>query len=438
MKRSSLFLSLFLASLVSFASAQEETRTWTNTKGQKIEASVVKQEGDKVTLLLASGKEATIGKDTLSAEDQEYLAGLMTKPDDPAPAAPEPTKPGETPEAPDDLPAELPADFKPVPGHPETEVEIDRETIVPLREKFEGGRVDDYVTLRSITTPHFLILHDAKNTKAGDLAQTAEKIYAGLVAQYYGFEDRFGDGRYLLMVASEEESWQGMAGWHYGSAAPSENQLKAWKKEKSHLTTVKDDFQASHGLGSRGLILDGSDRDRVSGKFPAFATHQLEYALFSLLLGEAKLTDPGVYPFLIGHTYFKESLLAGEATTAVIDKSDYARDKFAEKSDFAEGKNWAKTAKSMIAKEEIKPRIGDVLEQGLSGIQPTDFVLMYSLAAFMNRSEQLLRGKNQMLLNIAKTKEGPSAAEFASALGFESVEAFEKEWLEFIASRDFE
>jgi predicted esterase len=75
-------------------------RTWTNSLGVKMEATFVRAEGDKVTLLLNSGQMVTMPVDKFSPADQDYIHGLQAKaaatpapamtPDAPAANSPQP------------------------------------------------------------------------------------------------------------------------------------------------------------------------------------------------------------------------------------------------------------------------------------------------------------------------------------------------------------
>ncbi|QJE95063.1 thioredoxin family protein [Luteolibacter luteus] len=58
-----------------------EYRTWVNTEGAKIEAELVKAEGDNVTLRLRSGKVTTFAQSKLSFPDQEFLKSQTSKPE---------------------------------------------------------------------------------------------------------------------------------------------------------------------------------------------------------------------------------------------------------------------------------------------------------------------------------------------------------------------
>ncbi|MDR1383563.1 MAG: hypothetical protein LBJ67_06935 [Planctomycetaceae bacterium] len=53
-----------------------DARIWTDNKGKTIEAEFVKFDGEKVTLLLSSGKKGSISITTLSEKDQEYVRSL--------------------------------------------------------------------------------------------------------------------------------------------------------------------------------------------------------------------------------------------------------------------------------------------------------------------------------------------------------------------------
>lgn len=78
-------LLLLLAGPATNAPANDdETRTFTNDKGQTLQATVKGVSGDSVTLVLADGREFTIVTATLSPADQEYLKSMAAA----APAAP--------------------------------------------------------------------------------------------------------------------------------------------------------------------------------------------------------------------------------------------------------------------------------------------------------------------------------------------------------------
>lgn len=58
-----------LTALSTFA----ESRIWTDTKGNSIEAEYILQTGDKVVLRLVEGNDVQVSLNTLSAEDQDYI-----------------------------------------------------------------------------------------------------------------------------------------------------------------------------------------------------------------------------------------------------------------------------------------------------------------------------------------------------------------------------
>ena len=66
--------------LIGLATATADPRSWTDVKGRKIEAEFVSQTADKVTLKLASGKDVTLLKTQLSAEDREFLKTASAAP----------------------------------------------------------------------------------------------------------------------------------------------------------------------------------------------------------------------------------------------------------------------------------------------------------------------------------------------------------------------
>jgi len=76
MKRSPLYTSATLAALLAGIGmlSHLEARTWTDSKsGKKIEADLVKANGDKVTLKLANGRTAEMDIARLAQEDQDFI-----------------------------------------------------------------------------------------------------------------------------------------------------------------------------------------------------------------------------------------------------------------------------------------------------------------------------------------------------------------------------
>lgn len=80
----SLLFALALATLVALP-LHAATRTWTSADGSKtVEAELVEVKEDKVTLRRADGKTVTVDIDSLSAEDQDFIAKNETEKTAPA------------------------------------------------------------------------------------------------------------------------------------------------------------------------------------------------------------------------------------------------------------------------------------------------------------------------------------------------------------------
>lgn len=112
-------LLLLLHLLTSFAAvfAAEDVRIWQSVRGQRIEGSFVKAEGDKVVIQRKNSKETvTVPREELMPPDTIYLEQLekKNKPASGKPTAPRPA-PGAAPAGP--LPGDI-ADDEDVPGEP--------------------------------------------------------------------------------------------------------------------------------------------------------------------------------------------------------------------------------------------------------------------------------------------------------------------------------
>jgi thioredoxin-related protein len=79
---------LMFTSTVLIHPLQAEFRSWTNTEGTKIEAELVKTEGENVTLKLRNGKLSTFPQSKLSFADQDFLKSAPATPSTATPEAP--------------------------------------------------------------------------------------------------------------------------------------------------------------------------------------------------------------------------------------------------------------------------------------------------------------------------------------------------------------
>ncbi len=74
-------LPLVLASLVVCLSAAEESRTWTNDKGQKIVGTLMAKDDTTADIMLKTGKRTPVKIATLVKADQDYIAKAEVHPD---------------------------------------------------------------------------------------------------------------------------------------------------------------------------------------------------------------------------------------------------------------------------------------------------------------------------------------------------------------------
>ena len=140
-------LLLVMLSAALFSRADDALpRTWTNSLGVTMEATFVKVEGSRVTLLLNSGQMVTMPVDKFSPADQEYIRGLQEK----AAPTPEPAI-GATSDTPAATPAPAGAKsllLRPIPIHaPDPRVRPKTEIYVPFPE-LGKSRTDEPMGMR--------------------------------------------------------------------------------------------------------------------------------------------------------------------------------------------------------------------------------------------------------------------------------------------------
>ena len=98
---------------------------------------------------------------------------------------------------------------------------------------------------------------------------------------------------------------------------------------------------------------------------------------------------------------------------------------------FEKAKGWHSIIRKMV-EDGIKPTLETVLADEASKAHPRDAGAFFAFISFMHSSPVRLSAFNEALKKAVDAKQCPDLETFAKDLGFDSVSAFETEWLKYI------
>lgn len=401
-----------------------ELRTWTSSKGTTIEAKFQKIEDEKVHLLTPESKVIEVRIEDLSLADRSHLVEYAN-------ADPEIITQVEL-------------------TIPEEDLRFDKKTLKELDDKMGFGDRTDLI-FDVLQSEHFLIASTGR-FRAEPLAEMAERLWHGMAFQHMNFRQDWGDKRKVVIVTTDDEIYQSLGNW-YGKwlqdNIPDPDKARAaanrigllWMKVAGTSIQLPETQQEEYNAFDTAKIFrirDGNDRSykKVFGPFP---THGLAGMLLSHQMGGVSEISPtGYFALTTGHAYFKEIQLAGKSETQLLDAGAYGEDnEFTSASGWEDGRSWAKTLRKLVKKGEVKPDLEKLLAIESANLKPEELVLIYSFAYYLESDSNRLASFAKMVQRIESNNQVPKPIELAKIFGFETVEAFQDDWIEFITSNDF-
>lgn len=393
-----------------------ETRTWTSRKGSNLEAQLLKVEGQEVVLLTPESREIKLKVEDLSLADRQYLIEYGG-------ASPEVVAGGEL-------------------GEPENEVKIDTKTFKKLEKPLllEGSTELSFELLES---EHFLIATTGVRPQA--MAETAERMWHGMAFEHMNFRKDWGDKRDLIFLVDDPEIYKSLGKW-YGDYLVTQkvdqdtlNRVGAtWGEVGSTSMALPEALVSERNLHSRATVFNIKDDDRFKKPMSPFPVHVIAGDLLGQQLGGvSNFGADGYFAVMTGFAYFKEIHLTGKTETNLIDVSGSQFDEITKKSGFEDGKSWAKTLRTLVKRDKVKPDFEQMMSWSAQQLDPEKLVLIYSFAYYCNSTPERLSGFANLVRRVESSKQIPEPIEFARIMGFDSVEALQKDWVEFVVSTSF-
>lgn len=401
--------------LLSFGQAAE-MRTWMSRKGGTLDAQLGEVRGDQVTLINKDSKQIKLKIDDLSLADRQHLVEFGG--------------------------ADGSIITSGKPGLVEKETRIDSSAFkrVETQLAFPGGPQEGFELLE---TPHFLIA-TAGRVRPQALAETAERLWYGMAFQHMNFRADWGEKRMLILLVEDRKVYESLGKWYAGfiSTLADENASmeirNIWSKLGSITMTIPGEMASKYNAAEQALVFNVKDPSRFRKSMSGFLIHSLAGQLLTKQMGGvSEYGSEGYFAITTGHAYFKEISLAGKSETQLLSVEGTGRDEISSKSGFEDGSSWARTLRPLVRSGKVAVELDPLLKLKAENLNPERLVLIYSLACYMQGDSKRLAAFAKMIRRIESSNQIPVPQEIATIFGFESVEAFEADWVKFIKEGDF-
>ncbi|MAP17394.1 MAG: hypothetical protein VX016_09880 [Verrucomicrobiota bacterium] len=397
-----------------------EPRTWTNLKGQNIKAQLIAVDGDYVILRLQNGRDSRILRKTLSIGDQKFLEeyGGAEK---------------------------IPIDPKGKITVPEKEMKFNSKTLIKRDDKFE---LPDGYSLQFdiVESEHFLIMSSGK-VRGKDTAELAERLWYGMNFQHPGFAEKWGDEKKAIFLCGEKTDYD-ILGKYYvdqlansGRAQEASNSARTWPMSSGAGLFLDNDTCDKYNVmnGARAFRAD-SKSNFQRGVWNPFPAHCIAQDVLSVQMGGAGggAGSEGYYAISTGHGYYKEIQLTDETVTSLLDANTYESDEVVKSGGFDDGKKWARTLRDLVKKEKVSPSLAALYRVNrASELTPELTVLMYGFARYMQSTPDRISKFSKVMERVDTSRSIPVPLEMAKLFGFETVQEFETDWINYLKSSAF-
>jgi hypothetical protein len=394
-----------------------EARIWTSRKGSTLEAELLKADATSATLVTKDTKQIVLKIEDLSLGDRQFLVEFGN-------ADPKILVAGEL-------------------GEPEKQVKIESATIKKLKERSLKLGEESESLFELTESEHFLVASAGK-VDADAVAETAERLWHGMAFQHMNFRRDWADKRMLIILAEDRGAYATLGKWYQQvlrSAGQEEAASRAkvtWEKLGSTSIGIPEEMTKSHNLHSQAILFNILEASRFKKAMGPFQIHTIAGALLTKQLGGvSSFGSEGYFAVTTGHSYFKEIALGGKSETQILSVEGSGNDEINSKKGFEDGSSWVRGLKTAVRKGTVKVDLEPMLKWKLDGLKPEQLVLIYSFSYYMQSSPQRLCAFASMVRRIESSNQIPPAVEIAKIFGFDSVQAFNADWENFIKEGNF-
>ena len=398
-----------------------ELRIWTSVKGTTLEAKLQRYDGEKGLVHLAvlnpEPKELKLKVMDLSLADRQHLVEF-------ADADPKILTEGEL-------------------DVPEKDARIKTGDFEKLKERMG---LDDTSTLMFdlLRTEHFLVATSGSVRPHG-VGEMAERLWHGMAFHHLEFREDWGDGRMLIMLIAKEDVYKEVGKWYANQlmindrGAQGQRVTMLWDRLGSTSMYLPAELAEKHGVFTGAAVFNVKDGSRYRKVFSPFPTHSIAGRILAHQIGGVSgFGSRGYFAITTGHAYYKEIQLADKTETHLLDAGEYDGNDIVEARGFEDGTSWAKSLRKLVRKGDIEPKLEPLLAlEDATNLTPEYLVMIYSFAYYMQSTPGRLSAFAKMIRRSGTSSQIPASIEIAKIFGFDSVEALEADWIEFIKSTKF-
>jgi hypothetical protein len=399
----------------------EDVRTWTSLKGSNVDATVGKLDGDAVVLVTKDRREIRLDITDLSLADRQYLVENFQAPEAILTA-------GELTE-------------------PEKTVKIDSATFKKLPDKLKLSEDSSVGLFDQLQTEHFLIAY-AGDVRPQVVAEIAERLWHGMAFYHMNFRRDWGEKRRVVFVVEDREAYKWLGKWYSdilgAQAADADGQLRVqqheaiWEKVGGTSIELPDAVCTEGNFHAEASVFNMNNEREFKKVFTPFPTHCLAGHLLNQQMGGVSgIGKTGYFTLVTGHAYYKEIKLSDKTETHLLDVGGSQGDEISQKSGFDDGTAWPKILKSEVKRGKIKPNLQEIFATDKDNLNPAKLVLVYSLANYLQSNSKRVCAFARTIRRVESNRAIPELPELAKIYGFDTVEAMEADWIEYIKSNDF-
>ena len=400
-----------------------ELRTWTSADGRTIEAELVSFDGKTVNLKGPNGQRYAFDKSKLSQGDLNFLKDYV-------PAA------GISMTAPKTGKVASPA--KEAKIDPKTFVKSDKQFEIP-QEKFDV-----------LETPHFKILHSPK-AKPAEIAELAERLWIDTAFFHPTFAQKFTDRKMAIFLVDEETTYLAIGEWYAGLLQEAGHADAVDMVKKTWPLSAAGVVQLPASIADENKVLpvarvfrsyektseeEAAKTERIKGVWVPFRVHCISSDLLDVQIGSVSgFGANGLHGLTTGYGYYKEVFLTEKSETSLL-SAESAEDAKST-GGFQGADSWAEELKKAIRKKEVTPEIASIINLTPQNATPATNVLAYSFIHFLHSSPERVAGWPKLIERISTSSQVPETEDMAKLLGFESAEAMQKAWVEYLGGNSF-
>jgi hypothetical protein len=295
-----------------------------------------------------------------------------------------------------------------------------------------------------LQSEHFLVAATGKNP-VRDTAEHAERLWHDTAFFHPDFANKWPpDKRMLILIVEDDREMMLVGAWYAemlraaGQGERANDLIKTWNVGVSSAMVAADPVTADkHNLHRMVPVLKYANKATFDGVWSPFRTHALSGDLLAFHMGGISgFASSGAFWLTNGYSYYKEITLAGETQTVKV-MMDRVTEEAKTSGGYEDGRSWVSVIKRKVRRGEVSTDI-----RGLYGVEDEaatadDYGMAFALNYYLQSTPERMLNFSKMVSRVDSSSQLPVPEELAKIFGFESLEAMEADWVEFMKSPAF-